>query len=287
LKIAKRFRWFLALAATLWVLPAAADKLTLFVIADTGDCATAGASLVSSAIRKQPDWKEGWLVEVGDLAYPRGTREYLARCHEPYFGMFEKRLAVPGNHDWSDRGAAGFYALFPDPVPRVVPLAGRWQLWLLDSELRGEPWRAQIRWLDQQARQSNGACVIAAWHRPRWSSGWHGDEKDVAPLWERTAGVATFTLHGHDHHYEEIAPLNKAGKPDPRGTRSFVVGNGGASLYPPVSRAPERKAVAGQWGFLRIDLDDDRYTWTEFAAGGETLDSGSGDCRPVSSGSRR
>lgn len=266
------------LAVALAVPTAAAAAVTLFVIADTGDCKTAGAEEVSTAIRAQPDWQQGWLVEVGDLAYPTATPKALAKCSEPYFGMFAKRLAVPGNHDRDDHNERGFRTLFPKPVPRAAVLDRRWQLWLLDSELKGAAWRAQLRWLDAQTARAGATCVIAAWHRPRWSSGWHGDDETMAPLWDRLAGVASFTLHGHDHHYEAIGPLNGTGAPDAHGTRSFVVGNGGASLYPPIRKSLHGKTVAGRWGFLRIDLDGEEYRWTEYGVEGETLDSGNGRC---------
>lgn len=255
-----------------------AERLTLFVVGDTGDCDTDGAAKVSAAIRAQPDWRQGWLVETGDLAYPTATKERLAECHEPHFGMFRKRLAVPGNHDWRDAEGRGFFNLFPDPVPRVEALDSRWQLWLLNSNLRGEAWQRQLQWLGDTVAQAKGACVIAAWHHPRWSSGRHGDSGFTAALWDRLAGLAVFTLHGHDHHYEAVPPLDAAGQPSPRGTRSFVVGHGGARLYAPGSAARPSKAVFGQWGFLRIDLDGDRYAWQAMGTGGEVVDAGSGVC---------
>jgi len=272
--------WLRCLAAVVCGLPVLAGATTLFAIGDTGDCSTSGAQAVSAAIRAQADWRQGWLIEAGDLAYPSATPKNLARCHEPYFAMFGKRLAVPGNHDEDRYGTArGFRGLFPQALPRAVELGGRWRVLLLDSERRGEAWQAQLRWLDRQLDHVAGTCVIAAWHRPRWSSGWHGDDADMAPLWERLAGVATFTLHGHDHHYEAVGPLDKAGDPDANGTRSFVVGNGGASLYPPVRKSPNSKTIAGRWGFLRIDIEGERYRWTEFDVSGDALDSGSGECR--------
>jgi acid phosphatase type 7 len=261
---------------------AAVARITLFAIGDTGDCATDGGAKVSAAMRAQFDWSRAWLVEAGDLAYPVATRERLMKCHEPYFGMFRKRLAVPGNHDWDDHEGRGFFSVFRAPVPRAVNIGGRWQVWLLDSNLTGAAADRQLRWLDDHTGKKGDHCVIAVWHHPRWSSGWHGKELKGAPWWDRVAGVATFTLHGHDHHYEAVPALNAAGAPTGAGTRSFVVGNGGASLYPAISNARNSRIVSGQWGFLRLDLDGDRYTWREIAVGGETLDSGAGECLPPS-----
>jgi len=270
---------FCALLLAAWTVAASAAALarqTLFVIGDTGDCRELGAAQVAAAIRAQADWTAGWLIEVGDLAYPAATRERLAACHEPHFGMFARRLAVPGNHDWRDADATGFRSLFPEPLPRAVALDARWQLWLLDSNLRGAAWESQLQWLEMRAQ--GGACVIAAWHHPRWSLGSHGDNRYAAPLWDRVAGIATLTLHGHDHHYEALPPLDKAGSPVAAGTRSFVVGNGGAALYPPGRVAKPSTAIYGKWGFLRLDIEGDRYAWRALGTRGETLDAGSGKC---------
>jgi 3',5'-cyclic AMP phosphodiesterase CpdA len=256
----------------------ATGKLTLFAIGDTGDCATDGSEKVSAAMRAQPDWRSAWLVEVGDLAYPVATWERLTKCHEPYFGMFGKRIAVPGNHDWADHNGRGFFSLFRARLPRVVNLGGRWQIWLLDSNVSGKAADRQLLWLDDQVAKASGNCVIAAWHHPRWSSGWHGQERQGMPWWDRVAGVATFTLHGHDHHYEAVPALDAAGEPAETGTRSFVVGNSGAKLYPAITNARNAKIVSGRWGFLRVDLEDDRYSWRAIGIDGETLDAGSAEC---------
>lgn len=277
-------RWCFALILALSALVAAAEPMTLFVIGDTGDCDTGGAAKVSAALRAQPDWTRGWLIEVGDLAYPVATRERLLDCHEPHFGMFLRRLAVPGNHDWNDPDAKGFFSLFPDPVPRAVDLDGRWRFWLLDSNLRGESWNSQLRWLDDAVKGADGSCVIAAWHHPRWSSSLRGGNAFVTPLWDRLAGVAAFTLHGHDHHYESLPPLDSIGRSVARGTRSFIVGNGGANLYPVMTGAWSSKAVSGRWGFLRVDVDGEHYLWQALDVDGETLDSGAGRCRSAGVG---
>ena len=276
--------------ALIWLLcglAVAAEPMTLLVIGDTGDCDTGGAAKVSAALRAQPDWQRGWLVEVGDLAYPVATRERLLECHEPHFEMFARRLAVPGNHDWYDPGAHGFFSLFPEPVPRAVALDERWVLWLLDSNLRDDAWDNQLRWLDKAAENAASHCVIAVWHHPRWSSGRRGGSAFVAPLWQRVAGAATFTLHGHDHHYESLRPIDQGGAAVATGTRSFIVGNGGATLYPAMEGHWDSTAVFGHWGFLRVDIEDGNYRWRAIDVDGETLDSGSGQCRPVgvSSGS--
>lgn len=278
---------FLAAASLLLAGSLAAAATTLLVIGDTGDCRTPGADQVARAMRQQPDWRHALLVETGDLAYPDATRERLLECHEPHFGEFPRRVAVPGNHDWRDPGAAGFFSIFPEALPRVVPLGGPWQLLLLDSNLHHAAWQAQLGWLDQTLINHAGQCLIAVWHHPRYSSGHHGDNEFVAPLWERIAGIAAISLHGHDHHYEALPALDRSGQASATGTRAFISGNGGSYLYAPGDTARSDKAIYNTWGFLRIDLSARRYTWQAFDTTGRALDRGAGECLPALRGQPR
>ncbi|MBN9097360.1 MAG: hypothetical protein J0I49_04490 [Pseudonocardia sp.] len=57
------------------------------------------------------------------------------------------------------------------------------------------------RWLAGQPAAGTLRCTLAAWHRPRFSSGEeHGDHQPVAPLWAQLqkAGVDV-VLNGHGH----------------------------------------------------------------------------------------
>jgi 3',5'-cyclic AMP phosphodiesterase CpdA len=280
--LVQRPRFFALLLAAFLSAAATAESTTLFVIADTGDCSDATRQ-VAAAIRRDPDATRGWLVEVGDLAYPTATRERLLECHEPHFGPahFPQRLAVPGNHDARDDDLAGFRSLFPEALPRRVDF-GRWRALLLDSNQRGEAWDRQLVWVAQNLKESVGRCVLAAWHHPARSSGKHGDDAAMQPLWASLAGAASFTLHGHDHHYERLAARNANGRLSAEGTLSFVSGNGGAGLYP-IDATPHEGsvAVAGEWGYLKITLDDADYRWQAVAVSGRLLDAGQARCRPV------
>lgn len=280
--LAKRPRFLVAVLATVLSAGAAAAPTTLFVIADTGDCSD-GARQVAAAIRRDPDAASGWLVEVGDLAYPTASRERLLECHEPHFGPahFPRRLAVPGNHDVRDDDLAGFRSLFPEALPRRVDFGG-WRALLLDSNRRGEMWNRQVVWVAQNLKESVGRCVFAAWHHPMRSSGKHGDDVAMKPLWGSLAGVASFTLHGHDHHYERLAARDAGGRLSAEGTLSFVSGNGGAELYP-IDATPRDGgvAVAGEWGYLKITLDDGRFRWQAVGVSGRVFDAGQASCRPV------
>ena len=253
----------------------------LNVIGDTGNCDFAGTAQVSTAIKHAKNGRnKTWLLEVGDLAYPVATRSRLLECHEQHFSTIGRRLAVPGNHDWYDSGAAGFFSVFPSPVPRKEKLEGPWVLLMLDSNLTGKKWERQATWLRTELKKSRGECIIAAWHHPRWSSGMHGDQDFVAPLWDLLVGRATITLHGHDHHFEAIAPLTESGSEDAqRGLASFIVGTGGAELYKPGEKKRSDMTVFGKWGFLRLVLEGTNYGWKFITVDNEVVASGTGACR--------
>ncbi len=258
-----------------------AGDIVMYAFGDTGDCDVVGTARVAAALKARPDSANALILELGDLAYPTATSERLQECHEPYFAQFKSRLAVPGNHDWRDPQAKGFFSLFPQAVPRYVDLGGLWRIFLLDSNLRDEAWSKQLRWVDQATRDSGGKCVIAAWHHPRWSSGARGDNDLTDSLWQKIAGVASFTLHAHDHHFETLAPINAAGNLVARGTASFIVGTGGASLYPVTEVRRGTRAIAGQWGFLRVQFGEQSYQWQMVNTEGKVLDQGRGVCLPV------
>jgi hypothetical protein len=90
-------------------------------------------------------------------------------------------------------------------------------------------------------------------------------------------------VNGHDHTYERFAPQTPSGAADPtRGIREFVVGTGGAPLYPFVQiEANSEVRYNGGWGVLKLSLDESSYTWTFITAdGAASADAGSGVCVP-------
>jgi hypothetical protein len=265
----------------------AAAPGTLVVIADTCE-STDVASRVGEAIRSDVPRGRATLLEVGDLGYPVANKASLASCQEKHFrrDYFAMRLASPGNHDfdWDGRHFPAFEKdeYFP-AVPKAVDLGKTWRLLLLDSTGRMMSLEKQVAWIRSEIGRSTGKCVIAAWHHPRWSSVPQrpGEGAAAESLWKAVAGAASLTLHGHDHHYERLAPVNASGEPDPTGARSFIVGNGGAALRP-VYRTREGSFVNDtKHGFLHLELRDGAYTWSERSVEGEVLDGGVGACTPV------
>ncbi|MCP6768890.1 metallophosphoesterase, partial [Klebsiella pneumoniae] len=90
----------------------------------------------------------------------------------------------------------------------------------------------QGRWLREDLAASKARCTLAIWHKPRWSSGVHGDDRAMGSFWDALyAAGADVVVNGHDHDYERFAPQDPSGNLDrDRGILEFVVGTGGAEL---------------------------------------------------------
>jgi len=140
---------------------------------------------------------------------------------------------------------------------------------------------AQERWLRADLAAHPRACVAAVWHHPLFSSGEHGPNPAVAPLWRalEEAG-ADVVLNGHDHDYERFAPQTWTGTASASGMREFVVGTGGAALrsFPRVAVNSEVRN-ASTHGVLRLTLRPTGYDWVFVPVAGRTFtDAGSADC---------
>jgi acid phosphatase type 7 len=129
---------------------------------------------------------------------------------------------------------------------------------------------SETKWLSRDLEQNNRPCTIAYWHQPTFSSTadpWTSDstEGQAADAWWQLLYQhhATLILNGHDHVYSRFAPMNPAGKADPRGIREFIVGTGGESLDTVLpNTTPNLQAWADQYyGVLKLTLKPSGYDW--------------------------
>jgi 3',5'-cyclic AMP phosphodiesterase CpdA len=232
------------------------------------------------------------VLTLGDNQYENGTLAKFHRSYDRSWGRLKGRTRpAPGNHDYRTTGAAGYFDYFGARAGRRSRgyysfNLGGWHLIALNSECtqvggcgKGSP---QERWLRADLAAHPARCVLAYWHKPRFSSGMHGNNPTYTAFWQALyrAG-AELVLVGHDHDYERFAPQTPSGRADrARGIRQFVVGTGGKTHYGfRRIRANSQVRNSNTFGVLRLTLHASGYDWRFVPEPGKTFtDTGHGTC---------
>ena len=225
----------------------------------------------------------GTVFTTGDNAYPDGTPQQFSRCYDPTWGRHRQRTRPsPGNHDYHTPEAAGYFGYFgsragPDDRGYYAYDRGAWRIYSLNSEVLSD---AQLSWLRADLEAHPRRCSLAYWHRPLFSSGFHGNAPSMRALWRPLyAAGMELVVNGHDHDYERFAPMRPSGVRSSRGIREYVVGTGGAHLRP-FERIKDHSVVrkARVHGVLRLRLRDGAYAWQFVSVDGSFTDTGAADC---------
>jgi hypothetical protein len=226
---------------------------------------------------------EGTVFTIGDNAYPAGTEDQFANCYEPTWGRHKSRTQpVPGNHDYFTENATGYFEYFNELPEYYVYSLGNWRIYALNSEIDISATGPQVTWLQNDLAAYPNLCILAYWHRPRWSSGSdHGNDGEMQAIWEILYDAeAELVLNGHEHIYERFAEMDASGSAVPQGLREIVVGTGGEGLdkFGAIQPASEVRNNS-TYGVLKLTLNDTSYDW-QFVpiAGGTFTDSGSSTC---------
>jgi hypothetical protein len=271
-----------------WVLARGNDAV-LIAAGDIADCDSTGDEATAQIVNQIP----GTVATLGDTVYPVGNIKRFNQCYDPSWGPFKARTRpAVGNHEYEIRRAAGYFQYFGsiagNPATGYYSYdLGKWHIVVLNSNcsmIAGgcEAGSPQEQWLRTDLRAHPTTCTLAYWHHPRFSSGEHGNDLEMLPIWQTLyeAGVDV-VLNGHDHDYERFGPQDPTGKPDPaRGIREFVVGTGGKNHYHFNKIKPNSEVRNGDtFGVLKLTLHPSSYDWQFIPEAGKTFtDSGSGNC---------
>jgi acid phosphatase type 7 len=227
------------------------------------------------------------VLTAGDNAYPDGTLSQYNAYYDPTWGRHKaKTYPSPGNHEYHTSGASGYFSYFGS---RAGPSAkgfysynlGAWHLIALNSEISTGATSEQVTWLKNDLASTSAKCVMAYWHKPRFTAGNYSDNAAYQPFWEALyAANADVVIGGHDHNYQRYVPMTPTGtRDDARGIREFVVGTGGRSHYGLRADSRREAANSGTYGVLKLTLRATGYDW-QFVpeAGRSYTDAGSGAC---------
>jgi hypothetical protein len=238
------------------------------------------------------------ILALGDDQYEDAQLWKFQRSFHPSWGRLKPLIrSVPGNHEYSDPGAAGYFDYFNGAGRQTGPAGdrsagyysfdiGTWHVIALNSECEQiggcDANSPQIRWLTTDLATHPVACTVALWHRPHFTSGGHDDAGNMRLAWDLLYGAnADLILNGHDHLYERFAPQAPSGAADPaRGIREFIAGMGGKSRFgfPDIQPNSEIRNNAF-YGVLQLVFREGGYDWAARAAPtGQVVDSGSGAC---------
>jgi hypothetical protein len=259
--------------------PAEGEEV-LLAVGDIGTCEREADDRVAELADSLP----GTIATLGDTVYPEARSDVLDDCLDPAWGpMLDRIRPAVGNHDYVNGSPDAWFDYFGPAAGEAGDgwysyELGDWHVVVLNSvlcEIDGgcAPGSEQHDWLLRDLADADAGCLLAYWHHPLLSSGRHGGQPQVRPLWDALVGAGVdVTLHGHDHTYERLSA---------EGVTSFVVGTGGRSLYlwerDPLPETEARHD--SNYGLLYLVLGEGTYSWEFLPLGATTFtDSGEGDC---------
>lgn len=278
-----------ALGAALFVAaPSQSAGATQYVVA-VGDIASSvnGPQVGVAALTKSLD--PDAVLLLGDLAYKKGSNSDFATKFLPSWDSVLKgypTYAVPGNHEYKTKNANGYRKVVSTySLPKTskdlwwAKNVGSYTFIGLDSEGIGSgkklnaKGKREKKFLTNALAAANGRPTIVTWHRPRYSSGPHGNQTDigVTTLWNLVSADTDvkLVLWGHDHDFEQT-DVQVAG----RTLTTMVVGAGGAEPYDCSSAT----CVDHVYGVLGMTLADKKIDWefrtTDLPNTGKVLTSG-------------
>ncbi len=260
---------------------------TLVGAGDIASCSSSGDEATATLLDAIP----GTVFTTGDNVYEAGSASEYNNCYAPSWGRHKARLRpVVGNHEYGTSGAAGYFGYFGAAAGKPGEGwysydLGAWHVVVLNSNcsvVSCATGSAQEKWLRADLAASQTACTVALWHHPRFSSGSHGNDLTVQPLWNALYDYgAEIVLNGHDHTYERFAPQRPDGtRDDAYGIRQFVIGSGGKNHYAFNGIKPNSEARNNtEFGVLRVTLRANGYDFRFIpTSGGTYTDAGSGTC---------
>jgi len=263
---------------------------TNFVLAAAGDIADQCTASSSSCIHP----KTATLVEqmapanvltMGDNQYDDAHLSDFQNYYAKTWGRFKSiTKPIPGNHEtYASPAFSGYEQYFGSAIAKPQGKRyyswnkGNWHFIGLDSnDFSGENGLAepeQVTWLRNDLANNTKGCVLVYLHHPRYSSGSHGDNPSVAPVWDMLVDAKVdLVLNGHDHHYERFLPQAKDGRVDSNGPVQIIGGTGGKDLYTPNAAHPATAKLLKTYGVLKLSMTDNTFQSSLIGLDSRTLD---------------
>jgi 3',5'-cyclic AMP phosphodiesterase CpdA len=167
-------------------------------------------------------------IICGDLVYPDGDADLTRKSViDPYAPVLKDAKLIPalGNHDVQSGEQKSILSQLGRDSAWYVQKIGPVRVIVLDSTRIGNS--QQLAWLRGvlAEKQPEGSWTIAAFHHAPYSSGDHGNDRNVQKQWVPLFEQANvpLVLAGHDHDYERTKEIDGI---------TYIVSGGGAKLRP-------------------------------------------------------
>lgn len=240
---------------------------TLWAIGDAGLISPPAIQLGEMVSNDRPSH----LLFLGDV-YEHGTDEEFQSNYEPIWGELKDiTWPVLGNHCWGQNrmdcsGWKRYWGMQNYYSPGLVE---GWLMMMLDSNMDCSEGSPQWEFVRDHVESWDGPMIVCL-HHPRWSAGTkalHGDQKQVAPLYDLLAKRSCLILSGHDHNLQSFKPHGKL--------KQLVVGSGGHDLHP-INRNDLRVEWSSHryFGGLRMELSPDHCDYAFHSHEGKILHRG-------------
>jgi hypothetical protein len=250
-----------------------------------GQAVAATACRQAATARLARSFRPRYVVPLGDEQYEGGDLADYRSAYARTWGRLKAiSRPVPGNHDYQDRGAAGYFAYFrqeTSPPGYYAFDVNRWRIYALNSNCSDVSCGAEAAWVNRDMAAHPRVCTAIAMHHPRYSSGaQHGDTPAVRPLWQvAVRHRVDLALAGHDHEYERFRAMDATGHVTRNGVVSFVAGTGGKSLYSKgATHVGSVVFDSRHFGVLALRLGRHSFAWTFKTIGGRVVDTGTHRC---------
>jgi predicted MPP superfamily phosphohydrolase len=248
------------------------DALRFAVLGDFGTGEPRQYQMAEQMVKTHASFPYEIVILVGDNIYgaerPQDMRKKFELPYKPLLDAKVKFYAALGNHDSREQRYykpfnmdGHLYFSFKAPKEDV-------RFFVLESTY---PEPAQIKWLEEELKQSREKWKIPYFHHPLYSSGeYHGSDvrlrRALEPLFIKYGVTVVFT--GHDHIYERVKPQ--------QGVTYFVVGSGGELRPGNLDKKTGLTAQANDTdnAFLIAEIKGEQLNFQAISRTGAIIDSG-------------
>lgn len=266
-------------------LPNKAGSVKFAVLGDFGTGSSEQYELAAQMAREHARFPFTFVALVGDNLYgSERPQDFSKKFEIPYKALLDSGVrfyASLGNHDSREQRYYKLFNMDGKLYYSVSPGRGV-RFFFLESTY---PVPEQIRWLENELRQSTEAWKIPVFHHPLYSSGErHGSDlrlrEVLEPLFLKYH--VSVVLTGHDHFYERTKPQ--------KGITYFVTGSGGQLRKGNIDRSTglTARGFDTDQAFMVAEIDGDTMTFNAISRRGQVIDSGvitrRTDLRPAPAG---